>query len=49
MTNIAPSHVRYRIVAVTALMSILLYLDRFCISFAEIFIKEDLRLTDQQI
>ncbi|MCH9790911.1 MAG: MFS transporter [Planctomycetes bacterium] len=31
------------------LMSILLYLDRFCISFAEVFIKDDLGLSDTQI
>ncbi len=43
------SHIRYRVVAVTTLMSVLLYLDRFCISFAEVFIKEDLRLTDTQV
>ena len=44
-----PTYVRYRVVAVSALMAILLYLDRFCISFAEQYIQEDLRLTDQQI
>ncbi len=43
------SHIRYRVVAVTTLMSVLLYLDRFCISFAEVFIKEDLGLTDTQV
>ncbi len=30
-------------------MSVLLYLDRFCISFAEIYIKEDLGLTNWQV
>jgi sugar phosphate permease len=30
-------------------MAVLLYLDRFCISFAEVFIKEDLGLTDTQV
>lgn len=30
-------------------MAVLLYLDRFCISFAEIYIKQDLGLTDWQI
>ncbi len=43
------SYIRYRVVAVTMLMAVLLYLDRFCISFAEIFIKEDLGLTDTQV
>jgi len=36
-------------VLMTTLVSMLLYLDRFCISFAEIFIKEDLGLSDTQI
>ena len=43
------TRVRYFVVAVTALMAVLLYLDRFCISFAEVFIKEDLGLTDTQV
>ena len=42
-------NIRYRVVAVTTLMSVLLYLDRFCISFAEVFIQEDLGLTDTQV
>jgi len=45
----SPTRVRYLVVAVTALMAVLLYLDRFCISFAEVFIKEDLDLTDSQV
>jgi nitrate/nitrite transporter NarK len=49
MPTNAPTTIRYRVVAVTALMAILLYLDRFCISFAEIYIKEDLHLSDTQI
>ncbi len=44
-----PSKVRYRVVAVCTLMAILLYLDRNCFSFAEIFIKNDLGLTDKQV
>ena len=43
------SHIRYRVVAVTTLMSVLLYLERFCISFAEVLIEEDLGLTDTQV
>jgi sugar phosphate permease len=43
------TNVRFLVVGTTALMSVLLYLDRFCISFAEVFIKEDLGLTDLQI
>lgn len=45
----APSKVRYRVVAVCTLMAILLYLDRNCFSFAEIFIKDDLGLSDTQV
>ena len=45
----APTWVRHRVVLVTALASFLLYLDRFCISFAELFIKQDLGLSDIQI
>jgi nitrate/nitrite transporter NarK len=40
--------VRYRVVLVTTVVSVLLYLDRFCLSFAETYIKEDLGLTDTQ-
>ena len=49
MASSSPTRVRYLVVAVTALMAVLLYLDRFCISFAEVFIKEDLGLTDTQV
>lgn len=44
-----PTRVRFGVVAVTAMMSVLLYLDRFCISFAEVFIKQDLGLSDVQV
>ncbi|HEY3966084.1 MAG TPA: MFS transporter [Planctomycetaceae bacterium] len=43
------SHVRHLIVAVTVLMSVILYLDRFCVSFAERYIKEDLGLGETQM
>jgi MFS transporter, ACS family, glucarate transporter len=43
-----PTRVRYAVVAVAVLMAILLYLDRYCVSFAERYIKEDLRLTESQ-
>lgn len=43
-----PTRVRYSIVASASLMAVLLYLDRFCISFAEVFIQEDLGLTNNQ-
>ncbi|MEZ6114594.1 MAG: MFS transporter [Pirellulaceae bacterium] len=44
-----PTNIRHWVVAATALTSVLLYLDRFCVSFAEIYIKEDLGLSDGQI
>jgi ACS family glucarate transporter-like MFS transporter len=34
---------------IAAAMSVLLYLDRFCVSFAADFIKEDLQLTQTQV
>ena len=49
MTDPTPTAVRHLVVLVTALMAVILYFHRFCISFAEIFIKEELRLTDDQI
>ncbi|MEQ8791842.1 MAG: MFS transporter [Pirellulaceae bacterium] len=50
-TSPAPpaTKVRYTVVAVTALMAVLLYLDRFCISMVETYIGEDLGLSPQQI
>jgi ACS family glucarate transporter-like MFS transporter len=47
--NSRPTCVRYVIVAVTTLSAVLLYLDRYCISFAERFIKRDLGLSDDQM
>jgi len=44
-----PTRVRYLIIAVTILMAVLLYLDRFCVSFAERYIRADLGLTDTQM
>jgi ACS family glucarate transporter-like MFS transporter len=49
LDNSRPSCVRYVVVAVTTLSAVLLYLDRFCISFAERFIKRDLDLSDEQM
>ena len=43
------SRVRYFVVAVSLLMAVLLYLDRFCVSFASDYIREDLGLTQSQI
>lgn len=44
-----PTAVRFFVIGVASLSSVLLYLDRFCITFAERFIKEDLLLSDWQI
>ncbi|GIW94883.1 MAG: hypothetical protein KatS3mg110_2924 [Pirellulaceae bacterium] len=44
-----PSSVRHVVVASAVLMSVLLYLDRFCVSFAELYMKQDLGLTDMQV
>ncbi|MEX0819192.1 MAG: MFS transporter [Pirellulaceae bacterium] len=44
-----PTKVRYLVVASAFLMSALLYLDRFCISIAEIYIQQDLGLSDKQV
>lgn len=50
MSNVErPSSVRLLIVAAATLMSFLLYVDRFCVSFAEPYIKQDLGLTYGQI
>lgn len=40
---------RWRVVAICTLMSLLLYLDRFCVSFAEKYIQEDLGLSNDQM
>ena len=43
------SRVRYFVVFVSMLMSVLLYLDRFCVSFAADYIREDLDLSQNQV
>lgn len=44
-----PTGVRHLIVLLLTLMSVLLYLDRFCVSFAGDYIKEDLGLSQTQM
>lgn len=44
-----PSGIRHVIVLLLTLMSVLLYLDRFCVSFAGDYIKEDLGLSQTQM
>ena len=46
--SLRPTHCRWYLVAVTTMMSIIMYLDRFCVSFAQSFIQEDLGLTVNQ-
>ncbi|MBO52576.1 MAG: MFS transporter [Planctomycetaceae bacterium] len=43
------SRVRYFVVFVSMLMAVLLYLDRFCVSFAADYIREDLDLSQNQV
>src|SRR5690242_14418744 len=43
-----PTRVRYLVVSLATAMSVLLYLDRICISFLERFIREDLQLSNDQ-
>ena len=45
----SPSHVRYWIVGLATLMAVLLYLHRYCMSFTERFIREELRLSNTEI
>jgi MFS family permease len=44
-----PTRVRYLILGLTMLTAALLYLDRYCISFAERYIREDLRLSNEAV
>ena len=44
-----PSHVRYWVLALTTLVAVLLYLDRFCLGVAERYVKEDLGVSDAQM
>ena len=48
-TTSRPTGVRHLIVLLLTLMSVLLYLDRFCVSFAGDYIKEDLGLSQTQM
>ncbi|MBC8290350.1 MAG: MFS transporter [Planctomycetes bacterium] len=47
-TTQKPTRIRYFIVAAAAIMSFLLYLDRFCVSFAIDYMRQDLDLTQAQ-
>src|SRR5262249_8926109 len=43
------THVRYAVVALATIMSFLLYLDRFCLSIVERYIKVDLKLSNTEV
>jgi len=43
-----PTSVRYAVLSVSFLAAVLLYLDRFCMSFAQRYVKEDLNLSEFQ-
>jgi MFS family permease len=43
-----PTGVRFRVIGVTAVMSVLLYLDRVCISFTGTYAREDLGLSKEE-
>lgn len=47
--EIRATNVRHLVVAVSVLMAVVLYLDRFCVSFAERYIKEDLGLSEREM
>lgn len=44
-----PTKVRFHVLVVCFLAAVLLYLDRFCMNFAQQYVKEDLGLTNEQI
>lgn len=44
-----PTVVRHLVIVATTLMAVLLYLDRFCVSFAGDYIREDLGLSQQDM
>lgn len=49
MQNESPTNVRHWVVMAATIMAVLLYLDRFCVSLAADYIREDLSLTQTQI
>ncbi len=44
-----PTRVRYLVLAAATASAVMLYLDRFCISFAETYIREDLGLSNMEM
>lgn len=48
-TSTQPTTVRFRVLFICFCSAVLLYLDRFCMNFAQQYVKEDLLLTDDQL
>ena len=44
-----PTNVRYAVVFVTFVAAFFLYLHRFCITYMQRYVKEDLHLTDREL
>jgi MFS transporter, ACS family, glucarate transporter len=49
MTSSAPTSIRWLIVFLAMLAAVLLYLERVCVSVAEVYIREDLNISKQQM
>jgi sugar phosphate permease len=46
--RVSPTHIRYLIIGIATLLSIVLYLHRHCLAFLERSMQDSLRLTDEQ-
>src|SRR5687768_7539669 len=47
--SLLPTRLRYVVLTLTFVVAVLLYLHRICLSFVERYIKEDLRVSDEQM
>ncbi len=47
--GVSPTPVRHLVVFATFLTAVLLYLDRFCMNYAQRYVKEDLGLSDREL
>ena len=45
----SPTRVRYVVLGLTTMVAVLLYLDRICLSFAALYVKEDLGISNEQM
>ncbi|MCA8997415.1 MAG: MFS transporter [Planctomycetaceae bacterium] len=48
-SSVRPTRVRYAVLAVCCLSAILLYLDRFCMNFAQRYVREDLGISNDAL